>query len=128
MGFSINALKDEACHLLLGRQCQFDGSVTWNGRTNVYSLVLNNRKSNLWPQPLDAGTSSPSACLTMAEFEHELEGAEYCFAVMAYGYLAPPSDDKLLTPEANLYLRSLTIFSLRSSHQPSLLPGQFSTR
>lgn len=54
---------------------QFDWKVTWSGRTNVYSFVLNNRKFNLLPQPLDECTSSPSACLAIAKFEHELEGA-----------------------------------------------------
>lgn len=70
-----DAVPMDACHLLLGWPWQFDQNVTWSRRANVYSFVLNNRKFNRLPQPLDEGISSLSACLTIAKFEHKFEGA-----------------------------------------------------
>ena len=38
-----------ASHLLLGRPWQFDKDVTYNGRKNTYSFMLNGKKVNLLP-------------------------------------------------------------------------------
>jgi hypothetical protein len=38
-----------ASHLLLGHPWQFDKDVTYNGRKNTYSFMLNGRKVNLLP-------------------------------------------------------------------------------
>ena len=38
-----------ASHLLLGRPWQFDKDVTYNGRKNTYSFLLNGKKVNLLP-------------------------------------------------------------------------------
>jgi hypothetical protein len=35
-----------ASHLLLGRPWQFDKDVTYNGRKNTYSFMLNGKKVN----------------------------------------------------------------------------------
>jgi len=35
---------DVASHLLLGRPWQFDKDVTYNGRKNTYSFMLNGKK------------------------------------------------------------------------------------
>jgi hypothetical protein len=54
--FSIKTYHDEvlcdvapmsASHLLLGRPWQFDKDVTYNGRKNTYSFMLNGKKVNL---------------------------------------------------------------------------------
>ena len=56
--FSIKTYHDEvlcdvapmsASHLLLGRPWQFDKDVTYNGRKNTYSFMLNGKKVNLLP-------------------------------------------------------------------------------
>ena len=56
--FSIKTFHDEvlcdvvpmtASHVLLGRPWQFDNDVTYNGRRNTYSFVLNGKKVNLMP-------------------------------------------------------------------------------
>jgi len=56
--FSIKTYHDEvlydvalmlASHLLLGRPWQFDKDVTYNGRKNSYSFMLNGKKVNLLP-------------------------------------------------------------------------------
>jgi hypothetical protein len=38
-----------ASHLLLGRTWQFDKDMTYNGRKNTYSFMLNGKKVNLLP-------------------------------------------------------------------------------
>jgi hypothetical protein len=56
--FSIKTYHDEVLcdvapmstsHLLLGRPWQFDKDVTYNGRKNTYSFMLNGKKVNLLP-------------------------------------------------------------------------------
>lgn len=61
----------EVCFLFLWHPLHFVCDPSWRRRFNIY-FVLNNRKFNVLPQPWDAGPS-PSACLTLAEMEHELK-------------------------------------------------------
>jgi hypothetical protein len=43
----------DAYHLLLGRPLQYDQNVHHDGRKNTYSLLVNNVKSTLIPNPGD---------------------------------------------------------------------------
>ena len=39
----------DACHLLLGRSCQYDGNVVHDGKRNTYNFMFNNTKIVLIP-------------------------------------------------------------------------------
>jgi hypothetical protein len=43
----------DACHLLLGRPWQYDQNVHHDGRNNTYSLLVDNVKITLLPNPGD---------------------------------------------------------------------------
>jgi hypothetical protein len=43
----------DACHLLLGRPWQYDQNVHHDGRKNTYSLLMDNVKLTLLPNPGD---------------------------------------------------------------------------
>lgn len=109
----------EACHLL-GHPWQFDCNPSWIGRSNIY-YVLDNRKFNLFPQPWDAGIS-PSACLTVAKIEHELEDTDYCYAVVAQALPMTSFEDPFITLDGT-FLRSYEFLPTGASTQspPAML-------
>lgn len=96
--------------------------------------MLNNQKFNLIPQAIHRGVSSPSACLTLAELEHDLEDAELYFVMVADGHIAASEEDNLLTTHAqnllaefeNVFLEELSMglpHSRSIQHQLNLIPS-----
>lgn len=77
------------------------------GCSNIYFVVLNNRKFNLLPQPWDVSTS-PSTCLIVVEIEYELEDTNYWYALIAQGLLMTSLEDSLITSDGHTLLEEFT--------------------
>ncbi|PKI38558.1 hypothetical protein CRG98_040991 [Punica granatum] len=79
----------DTCNLLLGRPCQFDRSVSHDGRTNKYSfthkglkivLVPNRDRDTIEPEPANPVTATNLSSL--ARFQEELHDVEFMFALV----------------------------------------------
>ncbi|GKB76795.1 putative nucleotidyltransferase, ribonuclease H [Tanacetum coccineum] len=73
----------DACHLLVGRPWEYDHDITYNGRTNTYSLLFGGVKINLMPnKPKEVISKPTGTLLTLSQFEDKLEIGDDVFVLI----------------------------------------------
>lgn len=93
-----------ACSILLGRPWQYDRYVMHDGRRNIYSVVIGNKRIGLKPLPPivepTKDTVKPNMLLSAREFEKELKENSYGYAL----YVRQVSEESSPPPDPTLEL------------------------
>jgi Reverse transcriptase (RNA-dependent DNA polymerase) len=73
----------DASHLILGRPWQYDNQAVYDGRKYTYTIRVGAQKVRINPLQEELKESTTVFCVPQEDFEKELEGAEFCFALTA---------------------------------------------